>query len=75
MYEDKYNPNLKFYDNEEESTYLKAYKEIISKTADLLKYIKRDNPFDFKIFYGMVIFQKIIILNIVKIIVLMHLML
>ena len=70
MYEDKYNPNLKFYDNEEESTYLKAYKEIISKTADLLKYIKRDNPF-----YGMVIFQKIIILNIVKIIVLMHLML
>ena len=46
MYEDKYNPNLKFYDNEEESTYLKAYKEIISKTADLLKYIKRDNPFD-----------------------------
>ena len=35
MYEDKYNPNLKFYDNEEESTYLKAYKEIISKTADL----------------------------------------
>ena len=41
MYEDKYNPNLKFYDNEEESTYLKAYKEIISKTADLLKYIKR----------------------------------
>ncbi len=46
MYEDKYNPNLEFYDNEKESSYLKAYKEIISKTADLLKYIKRDNPFD-----------------------------
>ena len=44
MYDDKYNPN--FYDNEKEGTYLNAYKEIISKTADLLKYIKMDNPFD-----------------------------
>ncbi len=44
MYDDKYNPN--FYDNEKEGTYLNAYKEIISKTADLLKYIKMDNAFD-----------------------------
>ena len=44
MYDDKYNPN--FYDNEKEGTYLNAYKEIISKTADLLKYIKMDNPLD-----------------------------
>lgn len=47
MYDDKYtNPKLETNNIEEEHAYLNAYKEIISKTADLLKYIKIDNPFD-----------------------------
>ena len=47
MYDDKYtNPKLETNNIEEEHAYLNAYKEIISKTADLLKYIKMDNPFD-----------------------------
>lgn len=47
MYDDKYtNPKLETNNIEEEHAYLNAYKEIISKTADLLKYIKMDNPFE-----------------------------